>query len=313
VSSAADLPPLTTARAWTEWQFEPVLVTAVVLAAAAYLAGVRGARRNGERWPLLRTLSFLVPGLGGFVATTLGGVGAYSGRLFWAYCLRLALVTTLVPAFLAAGRPVSLLRAAVRPVRRPAVERFLAGPFSAATASPLLAPVVVPLLCAAVLFTPLFAATLRHDAVDQVVLVVLVAGAGVVLLPVVGDGEEHTSLSIGVGVLLGVGELVLDALPGLFVRLNSSLLAGSYWTAVPRDWGPDPRRDQHIGGNVLWVLAELIDLPFLLLLAVRWVHADAREAAVIDRHLDAEEPANAPELLPPWWLTEKPGRYEGNR
>lgn len=306
MSSADVLPPLTMGRVWTHWQFEPVLATAVVLGAAAYLTGVRTLARRGQRWPLVCTATFLVLGLGGLVVTTMSGLGVYSGRLFWAYNLRLGLMSTLVPAFVAAGRPLSLLRAALGP----RVERFLAGPLAAMTASPLIAPVVVPVLCAAVLFTPVLDATLRHRWADQAVLLVVVAIAFVVLLPVVGEGADNTSLGIGIGVLLGVGELILDAIPGLIERLSSSLFAGSYWTGVPRPWGPNPVRDQHIAGDVLWVMAELIDLPFLLLLAVRWVRVDAREAAVVDRQLDAETGADSPDLLPPWWLTEQPGRYD---
>jgi putative copper resistance protein D len=308
VSAAHTLPPLTGSGVWTEWRFEPVLVVATALAAVAYLAGVRTARRRGERRPVLPTVAFL-GGLGGLVATSMGLLDVYHGRLFWTYCLRLGLLTTLVPGLLAAGRPLSLLRAAAGPGRPARVDALLGGTVWRAMASPLIAPVVVPILSAAVLFTPVFDATLRHGMVDQVVMLVAVVAATVVMLPLFGEGTETTSLTIGVGVLVGIGELILDALPGLAVRLRSDLLAGSYWSAVPRDWGPAAMRDQHIGGNTLWILAELIDIPFLAMLAVRWVRADAREAVVIDRRLDVVAGGAGPELEVPWWITEQPGRY----
>jgi len=154
-----------------------------------------------------------------------------------------------------------------------------------------------------VVFTPLLGATLRHDLLDQVVQLVVLVLAVAVLLPVVGDGAPSSSLSIGVGVMVGILELIIDAIPGLLVRLRPDVLAGSYWGTIHRGWGPSPIRDQHLAGEVLWILAELIDVPFLAILAVRWVRADAREAAAVDRKLDAAQ-TGGDELMQPWWLTE---------
>ena len=39
---------------------------------------------------------------------------------------------------------------------------------------------------------------------------------------------------------------------------------------------------------MLWCVAELIDLPFLLLVFRRWLRADARDAAQVDAVLEAE-------------------------
>jgi putative copper resistance protein D len=309
VTLAAALPPLTGGTVARHWAVEPVLLVAVLLAGAAYLLGVRAVRRRGERWSVLPMVVFLVGGLGGAVATTMGVLDAYHGRLFWAYCLRLGLLVTVVPGLLAAGRPVTLLRATAGPRLRPRLDAVLDGRLWQGLGSPLFAPILAPMLVAGVLFSPVFEATLRHDVLDQLVMLAVLAAATLIILPVFGEGTETTSLSIGVGVLVGIGELVLDALPGLAVRLRGDLLAGSYWSAVPRGWGPSVVRDQHLGGNILWILAELVDLPFLAVLAVRWVRADAREAAVIDRRLDRTVGGEGPELQEPWWVTEQPGRY----
>jgi putative copper resistance protein D len=298
ITATGALPALTAGTAARHWVFEPVLVGAAVLAAAGYLAGVHRVRTRGGRWPVARTATFLVAGLGGFVVTSMSVLGAYHGRLFWAYALRLGLLATVVPGLLAAGRPATLLRTAAGPRQ----SRFGASVWQTLS-SPLVAPLVVPLMFTAVVFTPLLGATLRHDLLDQVVqLIVLVIGVAV-LLPVVGDGVPSSSMSIGIGVLVGIVELIIDAIPGLLVRLRPEELASTYWGPIHRGWGPSPIRDQHLAGEVLWILAELIDVPFLAILAVRWVQADAREAAVIDRTLD-EADAGGDQMMAPWWLSE---------
>jgi putative copper resistance protein D len=85
----------------------------------------------------------------------------------------------------------------------------------------------------------------------------------------------------------GVLELLLDAAPGIFVRLRHGLLAPDYYASVHRTWGPSPLNDQHVGGTILWTVAEVVDLPFLVLLVRRWIKVDAQEAARVDRELDA--------------------------
>jgi putative copper resistance protein D len=39
---------------------------------------------------------------------------------------------------------------------------------------------------------------------------------------------------------------------------------------------------------VLWVVAEIVDLPFLALLVLQWIRADEREARALDARLDAQ-------------------------
>jgi cytochrome c oxidase assembly factor CtaG len=69
--------------------------------------------------------------------------------------------------------------------------------------------------------------------------------------------------------------------------------------------------DQRIAGAVLWCVAEVIDVPFLVIVFRRWQRADARDAARVDAVLEAERSARralAPdaesERDAPWWLTD---------
>ena len=70
-------------------------------------------------------------------------------------------------------------------------------------------------------------------------------------------------------------------------------------------------------GSDPWVVAELLDLPFLLIVATRWIKVDAREAARIDADLDARRPAvgggGEPAQDRPWWLDDPQlrDRYHG--
>ena len=196
---------------------------------------------------------------------------------------------------LPADRASAVLRLArARPVR--------------ALTSPLVGPLVVPVVLGVVFFSPLLHASLMSTGVDDLLQAALLAVGGVIALGLVGDGTEHESaLALGAAVAVGLGEFLLDAVPGIVVRLRTHLLATSYWTGLHRGWGPSPLVDQQHAGAVLWFVAEFGDLPLMVILVRRWVRADARESALEDRQLDALE-ASAPRddegRLLPWWERE---------
>jgi cytochrome c oxidase assembly factor CtaG len=94
------------------------------------------------------------------------------------------------------------------------------------------------------------------------------------------------------------------------LRLRNGLVTGWFDYRDVHSWTPDALHDQRVAGAVLWCIAEIIDLPFLVLVYRRWLRADARDAAEVDAVLDAERAAR--EALPeteadrdaPWWLTD---------
>jgi putative membrane protein len=98
-------------------------------------------------------------------------------------------------------------------------------------------------------------------------------------------------------------------LPGIVLRLRTDLIAPGYYLHLHRPWGPGPASDQRTGGAILWLVGEVIDLPFLAILVTRWIKTDEREAATIDRALDARasneqsglDPTPTPERDVPWW------------
>jgi putative membrane protein len=112
-------------------------------------------------------------------------------------------------------------------------------------------------------------------------------------------------------------ELVLDAVPGIVLRLHKSLATSYFDHLAVHAWTPSHLHDQQTAGSVLWVVAEVIDLPFLLLVFRRWLRADARDAAAVDAVLEAERASRVALPTPddpaaaqvgpadaPWWLNE---------
>src|SRR5262249_57478659 len=83
------------------------------------------------------------------------------------------------------------------------------------------------------------------------------------------------------------GEGVGDGALGLAIIADEHLIAGAYYQALGRPWGPSLRADQVIGGGALWILGDLVGLPFLAAMLIQMIREDEQEAAQVDAELDA--------------------------
>jgi putative membrane protein len=293
------------------WSVQPLAVVAVLGLAAWYAAAVRTLARRGTRWPVRRTVLFAL-GLVAFAWTTNGFPQAYASSLYWVWTSQTLSLLLLVPLILLVGQPLQLARA----VGSRGVSRFLRSGVARLLANPLVGPAVVPLLSAALFFGPAPAWAIRTAAVGWILQLALIVVGGLILMPLVGVDEEPSSLAVGLSLAIGSFELVLDAIPGIALRLHTTLVTSYFDHRVQHSWAPSALHDQQVAGAILWCVSEVIDLPFLLLVYRRWLRADARDAAQVDAVLDAErlarggvagsadgDAAEAPADAP-WWLTD---------
>jgi len=258
----------------------------LVVGAVAYGSWLVGARRRGARWSPWRTVSFVLA-LALFGVLQFGIVGRYDQDLRWAFTLRLALLFFAVPTFAALAAPVSLLRAGGPEGLARAADRVMHSRPVRVAGNAIVAP-VVGLVLFAVLLTPL-AAVIRESSVWAAAITVLVPVLGFGLLaPLSEPGVLRSSTFVTVEFLLAFVELLLDAVPGIVLRVSNHVLDGSLVQVVGQPWFPTPLRDQHLAGDLLWFIAEVADVPVLVMLFIRWQRTDRREARSVDALSDEE-------------------------
>jgi cytochrome c oxidase assembly factor CtaG len=314
-------PELTLGRSVTSWTLDLPVLVAVLAAAGLYLAGMRQRRRAGQPWPAGPAVAFLAVGLGTVVIATMSFLGVYQDVLFWVRAVQNVLLLLVAPLFLALGRPLSLLIAA-RPAagaRAQAMVRSRAArvlTFPAITAMVL---VIVPFL---LYFTAWYEAGLRSDPVRELTYAALMAPGLVFFWTLLRVDPVPKAYPYLVSLWVTGAEVVGDAVLGLAVIADQHLIAGSYYQALARPWGPTLRADQVIGGGALWILGDLVGLPFLAAQLIQMIREDEQEAAEVDAELDASaavagaEGAEAAGMAPattadgqPWW--ESDDRFTG--
>lgn len=262
-------------------------IAVLVAASALYGCGVRRVQRGGERWPLRRTLAFFVLGLGSYAAVELGFLGMYSSELRWAFTTRIALLIFIVPALIATGRPLDLLQLALPDEGAARVVRVLEWRIVRLFGNAVFATIFIAAVFL-VFLTPV-AWVLRSTPWISAGLGVVVPLLGLVMvLPLVALAGARTGLFIMAEFLLAFVELVIDSIPGVLMRLSDTVLDAAPTAVALTPWWPAALRDQQLSGDWLWFIAEVADVPILVLLMVRWMRTDKKEAASFDDLSDQE-------------------------
>jgi putative membrane protein len=265
-----------------------VAIVVALIVAVLYGAGVLALRRRGERWSGWLVAAFYLLGIGSFLAVNLGFLGVYSHDLRWAFSTRTALLLFVSPALLALGRPVTLARKTLGTRGVDRIDRFMSSRPIKFLGNAVVEPFVTVLIFA-VFLTPI-AGVLRLSPIGQAGVTILVPAIGLLLvLPLIEYSERRTAFFVTVEFLLAFVALIIDAIPGILVRLSGVVLDGAGMVAGAHPaWFPSPLRDQQLSGDLLWFIAELADVPVLILLFVRWSRVDRKEAKSYDDLSDDE-------------------------
>ncbi len=319
-------PELTVPRAFSSWMLDPWSLTAIVILAGLYVAGVVAARRRGEPWPAARVVLFVGLGLGFGVIATMSFVGVYQPVLFYIRAVQTVLLLLVVPLFLALGRPLSLF-IAVRPRAGQRLRAAIASRAARLVTFPPITTFVLVLTPFLLYFTPWYAAGFSSGLVAQLTHVALIVPGFVFFWTLLRVDPVPRAYPYIVTLWITAAEVIGDAVLGIAVIADTSLLAGPYYHALARPWGPNLATSQVLGGGVLWILGDIVGLPFLAAQLIQMMREDAADAKVIDAELDAAEAAQAavaaaevvsgpaqagvaaevgqPGLQRPWWETDR--------
>ena len=290
--TVADLPRFTLERALSDWSLDPIPFVLIVWATGAYVAGVAILRRRGDRWPVGRTLAFLV-GMGSFALATLSGFAAYDTILLSVHMVQHMVLSMVVPLALALGAPVTLALRTLPGSPR----RWLLAVLHSRVARVLSFPPLTLLLYVvspwALYYSGWYRASLESAYVHEAMHVHLVVVGALFFWPLMGVDPVPGRVSHPFRVLLVVLTLPFHAFLGVTIMGQQTLLGGDWYPSLSQGpmgaWLPDPLDDQHLAGGILWASGDLIGLVFFGVLFTQWVRASMREAHREDRRLDLLE------------------------
>lgn len=287
------LPRFTVGRVFTDWGLDPVPFVLAVWVAGTYLVGVAVLKRRGDRWPVGRTVSFVVLGMGSFIFATASGLARYDTTLLSVHMVQHMVLSMVVPLSLALGAPITLALRTLPAGPR----RWLLVVLHSRVARVLsFAPLAFLLYVTspwALYYTSWYDASLSSAYVHEMMHIHLVAVGALFFWPLMGIDPLPGRVGYPFRVALVAMTLPFHAFLGVTIMGQTRLIGEEHYLALREGpmgaWLPPALEDQHVAGGILWATGDLIGLVFFAVLFVQWVRSSMKEAAREDRRLDLLE------------------------
>ena len=288
------LPPFGPLTVFTAAQPAPLPTAVLLVVAGLYLFAVSRLAARGDRWPVLRTVSFVGLGLGTVALALLSGLAAYDEVLFGVHMVQHMLLAMVATVFMALGAPVTL---ALRTLPRPARDALLSLLHSR-LARVLTFPLVPWLLYVAspfaLYFSGWYAATLGSPLLHELLHLHFLVVGSMFFWPLLGVDPVPGRVGHPMRMLLVTSTLPFHAFLGLAVMTvdptGRSLIAADHYLALHPL--AEAVYQQELGGGLLWASGDIVGLLFLFTLLYQWMRASEREAAREDRRLDRADRAD---------------------
>jgi len=273
---------------WLPLEWLPAL--GVFLTAALYLFGVWRLHQRGDHWPVGRTLSFVVGGMGSVFLVTQGPLAALDTVLIWTHMVQHMILTMIAPVFLAMGGPVTLALRTL-PLRwKNLVQRLLHSRYAKIVTSPLFAGIVFIANPWILYFSGLYKLTLTTPWIHNLNHIHFLVVGCVWIWALIGI-DPMPRMGHPLRLLAVFVTLPFHAFLGVTLMTTHTILGGGYYETFTRDWGPAIADDQQIAGGLLWAAGDVVGLLLFVVLMVQWARASEREAIRTDRDLDRQEAA----------------------
>ncbi len=283
VTGYAAPPPISTREVFTQWHTQWLFTSLAVVAVVVYLTWVRRLAARGDRWPITRTISWVV-GWVLFVVVIDGGAGVYGRVMFSAHMTEHMMFAMVVPIFLVRGAGVTLaLRALPKRTDKTLGPReLLLASVHSRVLNVLANPAVVSLIVFGTLvlfyFTPWFEFALRTHTGHLTMVIHFMLSGYLFAWAFIGIDPGPRKWTPPLRLLVLLISIAFHSFFGVALMTGTHLLAADFFRQIALPYVPDLLVDQQRAGTIAWGLGELPTLIITLLIAFEWVRRDKSEA-----------------------------------
>ena len=281
-------PPPTASTLFFGFLFEPVFFVGGMLLAALYIMGVMRLRARGDKWPIMRTISWLA-GISVMIWTTNAGIALYSQVSIGLHMVQHMTMALMAPIFLVLGGPFTLALRALRPstgTQRGPREWIIWGlhsPIARIVTNPFFVFAFFSLSIFVLYFTPLLSFLMGSHIGHVSMQAHFIASGYLFAWIIVGVDPVPKPLPYSARFAVVLLALGVHSFFAVIVMMSSEPLAPEWYGIVRPDWVTDPVADTVFGGQVAWGVTEVPMLFLIILLTVQWMRRDSRDARRHDR------------------------------
>jgi len=286
-----DLPPFTLERG-LQFSADPFFFIGSLLALGLYAWGVLRLHRRGDRWPVGRTVFFVV-GVLTVALVMCTKLNDYGMVMFSVHMVQHMVISMLSPILVLLGAPVTLALRALpvagrgRTGPRELLLMLLHSRYMRVITHPVF---TIPMFIAslyALYFTPLFDFLMESKTGHIAMMVHFLAVGLVFFWPIMGvDPGPHRP-----GYVMRMLELFagmpFHAFFGIALMMASTPMIGTY-EHPPASLGIDALSDQGAAGGIAWAFSEIPSVLVLIALVFQWYRSEQRNARRSDRAADRD-------------------------
>jgi len=255
-----------------------------------YLGGVLRLRRRGDRWPIGRTIAWLL-GTATLMLVTLSGVMTYGMLMLSVHMVQHMVLAMLVPLLLVLGAPITLALRAIPPARRGELgprERILSvlhSRFVRVLTHPIVAFAIFVTAAPMVYFSGLFAYAMENHTGHMLMGLHFLLGGYLFYEVVIGTDPLPSRPVYPIRIVMVLAAAGFHAFFAVGLMESARLVAGDYYALLGTEiaWLPDTLADQRAAGSITWGFGEIPALIVLITLVVQWSRSDERESRRRDR------------------------------
>jgi len=275
----------------------------LILALALYVRGIMILKRQGDKWPVSRTIYFII-GCVAIEFATSGGLGVYAHFAFSYHMVAHMVLGMIAPIFIILSAPITLALRTLPQGRTPS-ERGVRGTLIAALHSRLVSIWVNPIVALALFdgslfvlyLTPLFGGMMQSHIGHFVMNMHFILAGLLFFHVIIGVDPNPKRVPYLARIVLLFAAMAIHAFFSVALISSTTLLDHGYFAQLHRTWSPDLLSDQHLGGSMGWAMGEVPIMLALVATFLLWVRDDSREAKRIDRNAERAAAMGTPDEL----------------
>jgi putative copper resistance protein D len=289
-------PPPTASTVLFGWHPDPFWILVVVGLVVGYLWGLRTLLRRGDRWPVGRTVSWML-GLFFLGWATNGEIAAYSQVSVALHMLQHMVIAMLAPVFLVLGAPITLALRTIRPSRsgdrgpREWILWSLHSRVARFVTHPVYLFVVAVLGLFVLYFTPLFPWLMSNHLGHLLMQLHFLISGYLFYWVIIGIDPQTREVPHWAKMILLLASLAIHGFFGILIMMMTEPLGAAWYSQVQPPWLVDAQYDTYVAGGIAWALGELPTMIVLVALSVQWARSDERLQRRIDRTADRTDDA----------------------
>ena len=288
-------PKLNTENFLAAWQTEWLLTTFALIAIGQYLRWVVRLHRRGDKWPIHRSIVWVVAWLL-FMYTIDGGLGVYGRVMMSAHMTGHMIISMTVPVLLVIGAPITLMLRAWKKRQdgtmgpREVLLAVVHSKYMNIFANPAFAGALFFVGLLLFYYTPIFELALRTHTGHILMNVHFMWSGYLFAWSLIGIDPGPKKWPAPVRLLILLITITFHAFFGVAMMTGETLLAAPFYQGL--NYVSDPLKDQQSAGTITWGSGELPTFLLAMMVAYQWMKSDTidarREERRAERDGDAE-------------------------